>query len=208
MLLLLRLLLLLLALPRGVLTSGSGAAAGVSSSRWRVVGRGASSRWVVERVGFYSDAQCTSSAEILARPLRGHKNGERYNGAAFAAPNVVRQQLGSAADVFVDGAPSWDSGAACAAAGDACHVGFRWLGEQVPAGRRVDGFASLGLLGYSEVAPRCVRVWQATSPGSFASTLAVQYWHEGSGGWQTHTEAASPAGGATSIRLPPVPIAR
>merc|ERR1719333_2074842 len=70
----------------------------VSSQRWRVVGRSSSTSWVVHRLKFFSDTGC--SVEISSIPWNGRKGGERYDGNAFAGPDLVRKPAGNPAVAF------------------------------------------------------------------------------------------------------------
>ncbi|CAJ1415482.1 unnamed protein product [Effrenium voratum] len=179
------------------------ACAAVESDRWRLVGRDAGLTWAVERVTFYSDAACTT--EIQARPFRSLQgNGLRYDGSAFSGPKYVRP-TGLPADAFEATGVAWETGVPCAASGDVCFLGFQWLSDQVDSS---GGFATLSVLQRGSVSPRCVGVEQSTEASRFASSILVQYWSQSLRAWQDHTLVSGLTGGAASLRLPEVPLAR
>eukprot|EP00930_Biecheleria_cincta_P061855 TRINITY_DN47394_c0_g1_i1.p1 TRINITY_DN47394_c0_g1~~TRINITY_DN47394_c0_g1_i1.p1 ORF type:complete len:197 (+),score=14.65 TRINITY_DN47394_c0_g1_i1:103-693(+) len=180
--------------------------AAVTSGRWRLVGRSAANSWIINRVGFYSDATCTT--EIKSRPFRSHKgDGSRYDGSAFSGPNV-RAPSGAPADAFEANGQTWNSGVTCPATGTSCHVGFRWLSDQVDTSGVSESFASVGLLQPGSAAPLCVRLDQSSQADQYATAVLVQYWSSTARSWQDHTLFSGLTGGTANLRLPEVPVSR
>eukprot|EP00933_Yihiella_yeosuensis_P033350 TRINITY_DN27078_c0_g1_i1.p1 TRINITY_DN27078_c0_g1~~TRINITY_DN27078_c0_g1_i1.p1 ORF type:complete len:210 (+),score=20.10 TRINITY_DN27078_c0_g1_i1:150-779(+) len=195
-------------LKLALLRSSTGAP--VAAPRWRLVGRNAGTSWVVNNIGFYSDATCATA--IQARPFRSHQgDGKRFDGSAFSAPNFKRPSAGTggAAEAFEANAIAWDSGVACGSSGTTCHVGFRWLSDQVDVPGLTDGFATVGILQKGSAAPRCIKLDQSTQANRYATTVLVQYSLDGaSGTWQDHTVFNGLNGGIEALRLPEVAVAR
>mmetsp|Transcript_23556 Transcript_23556/g.44472 ORF Transcript_23556/g.44472 Transcript_23556/m.44472 type:complete len:191 (+) Transcript_23556:79-651(+) len=178
------------------------AEAAVASSRWRLVGRDAVSSWVVNGIGFFSDAACAT--RIQARPFRSLQgNSQRYDGSAFSAPNYVRP-TSLPADVFEEQSGSWETGVPCPSSGDTCQIGFHWLTDQVEAA--TGGFATVGRLTVGSAEPRCIALDQSTQANQHAPTILVQYWSASLRSWQDHTTFSSLSGGLSNLRLPEVPL--
>jgi len=189
-------------------------ATGVSAERWRLVGRGAASNWLVGRLRFFADSICGGN-EISSIPWQGRpKGGQRYDGSAFAAPD--RRSRGSNADPavpFLDNTELWDSGRPCALTGDACNIGFHWLNNQVPLGD-LDSYGTTSVLGYKNVAPLCLELQQSSTLGNYVTSVEVQYrigsfgnstWNHVTNAWRMHTVISGLAGGTNLLRIPMVP---
>jgi len=181
---------------------GDGMAA-ISASRWRVVGRGVASEWVLFRVGFFEDVSCTRA--ILTIPQRNTRGFQRYNGRAFGSPTRRGRPGHNAADVFEAAGGEWRSTAPCGEFSDTCHIGFDWLTDQVagPAGTPASSFQVTGVVRRFAVEPRCILLVQSEVPGQFAPTVAVQYKANASP-WETLTTRAGLVGGPVQLRQPVV----
>jgi hypothetical protein len=83
-----------------------------------------------------------------------------------------------------------------------CHIGFRWIGDQVDVGYNGGRFASVGRLNTVDVTPRCVDVLQSSQAGEFATTMLVQYWDEYAKAWVTMRTQTGFTGGLQQIPLP------
>eukprot|EP00931_Biecheleriopsis_adriatica_P121610 TRINITY_DN96672_c0_g1_i1.p1 TRINITY_DN96672_c0_g1~~TRINITY_DN96672_c0_g1_i1.p1 ORF type:complete len:200 (-),score=27.05 TRINITY_DN96672_c0_g1_i1:91-690(-) len=181
--------------------------AAVASARWRLVGRDVSASWAVNSIRFYSDASC--STQINAQPIRHHQgDGQRYDGSAFAGPNYVRPPAGGPADAFEDNSVTWETGVSCPSSGDVCHIGFRWLSDQVSLTGVANSFATVGVLQRGSAAPLCVKLDQSTLANNYAATVLVQYWSSTAKSWQDHTTFTGLTGGVRNLRLPEVAGAR
>lgn len=210
--------LLLLVLP----FSAHGADAGVSSARWRLVGRSVASSWTVSRVRFHRASEISPEtavgsvpgasacgAEIAAKPWRGVESGHRNDGSAFGGPSIVHLTGNRmVADAFEDNGVDWSTGVPCSASDDECFIGFRWFGTQAAAavGGPTNGFVTVSKLGRTTVAPRCIELTQSTQPGELASKVIVQYWDKSLWAWRNHTAFTTSSGGTNLLQLPMVPI--
>lgn len=180
----------------------------VASDRWRIVGRDSyrgAEGWVVNRVSFFTDIACSEPFRIKTVPFRVRQ--KYHTGHAFSGPQRRTVSNMIDADAWEDNGVSWRTGpVSCSASDDKCFVGFNFVADMVSNQVTADGYATTGLVSYSQVEPQCVQVDQ--DPSKYCNTLKVQYYCDQhgradctQGTWITVETKTVANGGLTTIRI-------